>query len=432
VGPLPGRWARRDAHGSSFWYDELQTRVLSSRFHDIRPSSVAIAAIATVALVAGWALNATLVPGQYEWFGLFRIFWDVSHRAGFWVLCLPIWLAGVANAPTMRHVFSRASRQTLAIWLAISIAVLAFVRTMPAVVRVGSLPDAICFAFLVPGFVIHALAAPGSWGDRFCEVRRLVLTAVIALTGCTLAGYVHTMLKGALFVATDPRDEILWAADAHLLGARFYEQVAAFRHSHPTLVRVLDLVYIGLIQQLWWSLFYFYGAKRLAHARPYLLAMLIVYTVGPLAYYLIPSRGPVFVHPELFLDLAVLAPDSRYLARLLLGQTALTGAGSSHPIAPFCFIAAMPSLHVAQSLVMLIGMRRSAFLCVFNGSMFLLTVVATTLLGWHYFVDDLAGVVLGFGCWCLAIGIVWQDSRADKAATSVQLRSGGIAGGSSR
>jgi hypothetical protein len=60
-------------------------------------------AAAALALVLGLILNATLVPGSYEWLGLFRIFGEVSHRSGFWVLCLLVWLAGVRNAPAERH-----------------------------------------------------------------------------------------------------------------------------------------------------------------------------------------------------------------------------------------------------------------------------------------------------------------------------------------
>lgn len=367
--------------------------------------------IATVALVVGLVVNATLVPGQYEWLGLFRIFWDMSHRPGFWSLCLVIWLAGLLDAPAMRHALSGLSVAKSAIWLTSSMALLILAYLAPRILSAGSAVDAAGFAVLLPGLAMHAFAAPGARSERLREARRLLSTAAIALLACTLAGYAHTMLKGSLFIETQPRDDLLWAADSHLLGSTFYRNVALFRGAHPALIRVLDLAYVGLIQQLWWSLFYFYGSKDVRRARPYVLAMFIIYALGPLAYYLVPSQGPVFAHPELFADLAHLAPDSRYLGKFLLGQTSLTIAGSSHPIAPFGFIAAMPSLHVAQSLVMLLGMRRSPFLCVFNAAMLLLTIAATTLLGWHYFVDDIAGAALGLGCWGLAVTIVRRDNR---------------------
>jgi hypothetical protein len=390
------------------------------RLDTIRPSSIAIALIAAISLCVGWGLNATLVPGQYEWLGLFRIFWGMSHRPAFWSLCFAIWLAGVLDAPPLRHVLARMSTAKAALWIAASLATLLVVSAIPQSIAVESKVDAVAFSLLLPGFAFHAFAVPGARAARLQEARRLLWTAALALLACTLAGYAHTMLKGALFIATDPRDDLLWAADARLLGSNFYPKLAVFRIGHPAVTRVLDLAYIGLIQQLWWSLFYFYGSKDLQRARPYVLAMFIVYVVGPLTYYLVPSRGPVFAHPEMFADLTTLAPDSRHLSGFLLGQTVMTIAGSAHPMAPFGFIAAMPSLHVAQSLVMLIAMRQSALLCVFNGAMLLLTIAATTVLGWHYFVDDIAGAALGLACWGLAVVVIRRDRRqhVDVAATA--------------
>jgi hypothetical protein len=390
--------------------------VFLRRVDTVRPSSIALALIAIFALVVGWWLNVSLVPGRYKWLGLFRIFWAMSHRPAFWAFGLAIWLVGLRDAPSARHALSRRSREVVTMWVALSAAVLVFQFIAPHVVSAGSVVDAVCFSLLLPGFVIHAFAAPGSDSDRLREARRLLLTAAATLLVCTLVGYVYTMLKGALFIETPPRDDVLWAADARLLGDDFYLRVAVFRTTHPSLIRVLDLAYVGLIQQLWWSLFYFYGSKDVVRGRPYVLAMFIVYVLGPLAYFVVPSRGPLFARPDLFVDLVSLAPDSWHLSRYLFRQTAMTVQGLAHSIAPFCFIAAMPSLHVAQSLVMLLGMRRSLAMCIFNGAMLMLTIASTTLLGWHYFVDDIAGVALGLICWFLAQAIIRRDNRVDGSA----------------
>jgi PAP2 superfamily. len=378
--------------------------------------------VAVGALVVGLLLNATLVPGRYEWLGLFRIFGEVSHRPGFWILCLVIWLAGVRHAPTGRHLLSRNPVRGLGLWLGTAASGLALMLARPGLIDAGSWADAVCFVVLVPGLALHLLAASGGWRERRREARTLALAAIFTLLVYTLVAFGHTMAKGSLFVGRVPADELLQQADLFLLGTGFYQHLAEYRVAHPMLTRGLDLVYVGLLQQLWWSIFYFYGAKDIRNGRPYLLAMLLILSLGSLAYFPIPSRGPLYYDRTLFADVGRLAPDSAFLAGFLSQQTTLTKAGCAHAIAPFGFIAAMPSLHVGQALIMLLGMRRSAMLCVLNLCMLLFTVVATTVLGWHYFVDDIVGAALGLGCWAMACKIVSWDRASQKASAPAPVQ----------
>lgn len=411
-------------HESPFWYDEPRSHVLSSQLRAIRPSSLAIAIIAAVALAVGLAVNTTIVPGQYEWLGLFRIFWDVSHRTGFWVLCFLVWIAGAFNAPAERRLdFSVAARRLTRyrVWWGLAAVFPVLVFASRRLLKIGTFADTLSFSMLVPGMIVHAIGTTARQGDRLREFGRLLLAALVALAAYTLIGYGHTMVKGALFVVAQPSDYLLQAADQRILGSMFYEQLATFRVGHPSTTRALDIVYIALLQQLWWSFFYFYGAQDIGKARPYVVAMFLLYTVGPLVYFAAPSRGPVFASPHLFQDLATLAPDSRSLARFLTHQTAMTEAGIAHDIAPFGFIAAMPSLHVGLSVTMLLAMKHSFAMALLNGGMLLLTILATTLLGWHYFVDDIVGAVLGLGCWVLAVSICKRDVITSVLAPDVSI-----------
>jgi hypothetical protein len=365
--------------------------------------------VAALALVQGVILNATLVPGPYDWLGLFHIFRAISVRPGFWALCLLVWLAGVRNAPLGHHLFSPIRLKPLGIWLGLSLAGMVSVLVRPDLLGAGSMLDALCFALLLPGLILHLTSAPGPWRNRLREAGRLVTAAGLSLLAFTIVGFGYTMTKGILFINTEPVDEVLKRVDLWLLGAGLYQHLAAFRISHPLLTRGLDLAYIGLMPQLWWSVFYFYGAKDIRNGRPYILALLFIYLFGSLAYFVLPSLGPIFHDRVLFEDLRRLAPDSANVSSYLLQQTGMTRAGRAHPIAPFGFIAAMPSLHVGQALIMLLAMQRSALMSVLNLIMLLLTVAATTVLGWHYFTDDIVGALLGLGCWFLGRKIASWD-----------------------
>jgi len=393
-------------------------RLYALRFRDssLPASSKGMIALSALALALGLILNATMVPGAYEWLGLIRIFWDVSHQAGFWAMCLLVWLVGVRNAPAGRHLLARTRSRALGLWVGLAVVGFALVLARPHLLGAASPADAVCFSILLPGLALHLLAAPGGWRERGREAVNLTLAAALALLSYTLVAFGYTMAKGMLFVASKPVDQMLWNADLHLLGAHFYQHLAGFRVAHPALTRGLDLVYVGLLQQLWWSFFYFFGAKDIKNGRPYVLAMLLIYSLGSMAYFVLPSFGPVFHDRASFVDLERLAPDSTLLARFLVYHTVLTMNGTAHSISPFAFIAAMPSLHVGLALIVLLAMRRSALLSVFNLCMLLLTVVATTVLGWHYFVDDIVGAALGLGCWALACKIVSWDRPAQKEA----------------
>jgi len=105
------------------------------------------------------------------------------------------------------------------------------------------------------------------------------------------------------------------------------------------------------------------------------------------------------------------APDSTYLADFLATQTRLTLTGVSHNLAPFCFIAAFPSLHVSAAVILLLSMRRSLPMTLFNGFGVVFTLLATVILGWHYFVDGLLGLGLGWACWAFAVFVTNRDTK---------------------
>ena len=127
----------------------------------------------------------------------------------------------------------------------------------------------------------------------------------------------------------------------------------------------------------------------------YVTALCLNWSLGTASYYLLPSRGPIYAEPELFWRLPETGTsqlqDSLWISRLLV-LTDPYGTERIHSIAAFA------SLHVsiiftaaliAQLTLRSISIR--AALWVF----FALTTTATIYFGWHYIVDDIAGVAIG-------------------------------------
>jgi membrane-associated phospholipid phosphatase len=138
-----------------------------------------------------------------------------------------------------------------------------------------------------------------------------------------------------------------------------------------------------------------------------------VWIFGTASYYLIPSLGPFDSAPEEFAGLPhmmIQETQARYM-----GQRAhLLADPGAHDA--FAQVSAFASLHVGVSTVIWLmlryyGLRRlSQVMGVFLAG----TIVATVYLGWHFFVDDVAGMAIAWAaCW-LGKKMVYPHGRPDR------------------
>jgi membrane-associated phospholipid phosphatase len=143
-------------------------------------------------------------------------------------------------------------------------------------------------------------------------------------------------------------------------------------------------------------------AKQLREGITVLASLIWVWILGTLSYYAVPSLGPFNDRPQDFAGLpetVVTKTQALYMAQrdYLL----------AHPHAPDAFaqVSAFASLHVAVTTVITLlasslGFIRAArVLRVFLA----LTCVATVYLGWHFVVDDIAGLVIGWAAVWLGV-----------------------------
>lgn len=224
--------------------------------------------------------------------------------------------------------------------------------------------------------------------------RRLVL-ALTGLLAYYLVYFCYHNLK-SWDVLNSPRDDFLLRVDrwlflghspASLLHAVLGEHVAAY-----VLLVVYEsfstLVTIAFVAALVFT-------TRMRDGYVFLASGLWIWILGVASYYAIPSLGPFNSAPKDFAGLPhtmVTDTQARYMAQrayLLL-----------HPTAPDAFaqVSAFASLHVGVTAVIFFmvryyGMRRATRAM----TLFLVgTVIATVYLGWHFFVDDVAGLVIGY------------------------------------
>ena len=147
----------------------------------------------------------------------------------------------------------------------------------------------------------------------------------------------------------------------------------------------------------------------------YVTALSLNWVLGAASYLLLPARGPIYATPGDFAALP--ATDASHLQGVLLRQR---DAFLQDPTAAHAHqgIGAFASLHTAiiftaavAAHILGLGRRVQIGLWI----LFALTTTATVYLGWHYVIDDLAGLVIGVVALALARaltgfqpGIAWR------------------------
>ena len=160
------------------------------------------------------------------------------------------------------------------------------------------------------------------------------------------------------------------------------------------------LIWIGLVPAtlaiaLVWT-------RRSTAGAWYVTAISIDWCLGAALYYALPSLGPTYSSPAWFADLPH-TPNTSVRDVLLEDRIeVLSGPWDTHTVQT---IAAFASLHVAVMVTICLvaeAMRLPVAIRVAAWTFLALTSVATVYLGWHFFVDVLAGVVVGAAAFALA------------------------------
>jgi len=132
----------------------------------------------------------------------------------------------------------------------------------------------------------------------------------------------------------------------------------------------------------------------------------LILLLGSVSYWIMPAIGPFIIAPP---QLSDFIPYQKHMYSLYSTFVATgivpSGYFSNAP-------AAMPSLHVANSLFFLIMAKRSfPILAVFYAFLFTFIVVVAVASGWHYFIDLVAGTILSLSIMPI-IDRVYCDSKS--------------------
>ena len=169
------------------------------------------------------------------------------------------------------------------------------------------------------------------------------------------------------------------------------------------------LIWIGLVPAslaiaLVWTRRSHYGAW-------YVTAVSVDWMLGVALYYVAPSLGPVYSSPEWFADLTR-TPNTSVHEMLLSDRIeVLAGPWDTQAVQT---IAAFASLHVAVMVTICLtveAMRLPRLVRAASWTFLVLTMVATIYLGWHFFVDVVAGIGVGAAAFVIAARMTGNPLR---------------------
>lgn len=143
----------------------------------------------------------------------------------------------------------------------------------------------------------------------------------------------------------------------------------------------------------------------------YAAALSIDWALGAASYLALPALGPIYAAPAGFAELPATATS--HLQEVLLNQRldflSDPAAANSHQS-----IAAFGSLHTSVVLTAAIAAHMlgvSRWLRIATWVVFGLTAIATIYFGWHYVVDDIAGVAIALTALAVARSLTGFEPR---------------------
>lgn len=298
------------------------------------------------------------------------------------------------------------------------------VATMPAIfASIGQSLLLQMLAGVVVRFIVGAIR--GNWRAYAAVIRRpawIAETLRLLISG-TLVVHTYCWIKISVpLLHPVLYDQQLWDIDQHLFFGLSPNLFFLNLFSNRAVLHVIDATYANVfIASMTVAFAYFLSSPVHRLRTAFMSGNAVMWLIGAWLYMLIPSLGPAYRFPEVWLQYA---RDFRITEALQarLWQTyrtllAMRSGGRPGAINILEGIAAFPSLHVAFQTFVFFWFRR-----LWRGGQVLfaffvfIIFVGSMVTGWHYLIDAIAGVLLAYATYALMARIYrahrWSDLRA--------------------
>jgi hypothetical protein len=206
-------------------------------------------------------------------------------------------------------------------------------------------------------------------------------------------------------------DQELWDLDAKLFLGHSPNEFFLALFSAPAVLRAIDWSYANIFYASLLIASAFFASSTSRRLRvAFMNSNVLLWLAGAWLYVAVPSLGPAYRFPEVWLPLAGLLDRTQTLQRVLMSNyqsvLAFLHGAANRPVQILFGIAAFPSLHVGFQTLAFLWMRR-----MWRGGEVIFGVFVVAILigslvtGWHYLIDGIAGIALAWLCYCAAIRI---------------------------
>lgn len=202
-------------------------------------------------------------------------------------------------------------------------------------------------------------------------------------------------------------DQQLWDIDRAMFFGYSPNVLFVTIFSAPQVLRTIDWTYANVFfATLTIAGVFFASAPEKKVRVAFMSSTVLLWLIGAWLYVAVPSLGPAYRFPEVWLPLSPLLDRTQTFQRLLMSNYNAVLAqlrGEQRPFNPFFGIAAFPSLHVGfQTLVFLWMRRLTRWGGIVFGIFTLFIVIGSVVTGWHYLIDGIAGAALAWLCYIAA------------------------------
>jgi hypothetical protein len=202
-------------------------------------------------------------------------------------------------------------------------------------------------------------------------------------------------------------DQQLWDIDRAIFFGYSPNVLLLTIFSAPPVLRVIDWTYANVFfATLTIAGVFFASAPQRKLRVAFMNSTVLLWLIGAWLYVAVPSLGPAYRFPEVWIPLSPLLDRTQTFQRLLMSNYNAMLAqlrGQPRPVNAFFGIAAFPSLHVGFQTLVFLWLRRltrwgGIVFGICTGFIFIGSIVT----GWHYLIDGIAGAVLAWVCYAAA------------------------------
>lgn len=253
-------------------------------------------------------------------------------------------------------------------------------------------------ALVVMAFII-------GWPQHERHLGRLVAEIAFATFVFLSICYCFTVLKALTFVDRTQVDLSIVELEKSITGVYPHRVITAWSADKKWLIELCDWAYFKLFLHMALTTSLLLGMHRSRERVEYLGALALCYLLGGPLYHLFPAAGPVYFDPASYRHVFEMPLLTNGIRDWLYQNTGGVVTKHAVELKTWGYIACMPSLHIAHEIVMLWYSRRSRLALLLSSAFTAITCLAVVVLGWHYPIDLVGGIVVAG----IAIGIArWQ------------------------